>query len=140
MKKLFLTTLCLINLIAPLHASSSFTSFASGVKSILFAVGRGIKHFYFPNYYAEDPFSSNESVVSAPSLYEDPESAKYLKYWASKDLSDKNCYWNKRAIRLWAQTAYTQGERPRYEESVKNLEEETKLLSDSDVENEEVIT
>jgi hypothetical protein len=50
MKKLSFVLIGLIGLTPGLQASSSFSYFTAESKSLLCAVVRGIKHFYFPDY------------------------------------------------------------------------------------------
>jgi len=65
MKKLFLTILCLMSLTSSIAGSDhQLTYLVSGTKKVLFALGRGIKHFYFPQYETKPSLPSNENFIN----------------------------------------------------------------------------
>ncbi len=126
MKKLLLTFLCLSNLSTEVQASSTFTSFASGAKSLFFTVGRGLHHFYFPNYGSHTSDTSSNSEI--------------YREWAKKDMLDTDQYWNQESLTRWVQTSHEQGEPPlgNPRKKIRNakrhypsLTEEEHLLSDA---------
>jgi hypothetical protein len=79
MKKLSFLLIGLIGLTPGLQASSSFSYFTAESKSLLCALVRGIKHFYFPDY----------SNLSTTNTTEVKENSLALMYRFDSDLDEE---------------------------------------------------
>lgn len=114
MKKIALYVICLGTLNFSATASSYFYAAASTTKNIVFAVGRGLKHFYFPDFGNpyEETLSEDSNPLATPSLAEASDSEQFYLYWARKDLHNKRQYWNKNSLRRWANQSYKEGQIP----------------------------
>jgi hypothetical protein len=120
MKKIWIIALGVISFTTLTTASDYFTSLASRTKNILCAAGRGLKHFYFPDYgnpSYEDSLSSDSNPVSTPSLSKVSDAEECHLYWSKKDLHNNKVYWNKKALRRWAPASYKEGKAPLEDES-----------------------